>query len=130
LKELRGAKKWAPKKETMGTKDPIDFASALERIGNDESFLKELLDLYILTFESKREELSVSLERKDFKALREVGHSLKGSSANLSLIPLQELAYRIETAGREEDIVAAGETLTLLDQEFKRLKEFILEKSS
>jgi len=68
----------------MEKNDPIDFASALERIGNDESFLKELIDLYIKTFESKREELSVALEEEDFKAIREIGHNLKGSSANLS----------------------------------------------
>ena len=112
----------------METNNPIDFASALERIGNDESFLKELIDLYIATFEAKREEVSAAIERRDFKAIREVGHSLKGSSANLSLIPLQELSCRMETAGREEDIPKAREILILLDQEFQRLKDFIPEK--
>jgi len=38
------------------SKSPIDLSSVLERIGGDESFLKELLNLYIEDFSEKFEE--------------------------------------------------------------------------
>ncbi len=113
------------KKETMENKNPIDYPSALQRIGNDESFLKELIDLYILTFESKRKELSRALEEKNFDAIRTIGHTLKGSSANLSLLPLQEISFQLETAGKEADVAKVAGTLELLELEFERLKAFV-----
>jgi HPt (histidine-containing phosphotransfer) domain-containing protein len=119
----------ADKKETMDNKEPIDYPSALQRIGNDESFLKELIDLYIMTFESRRAELFRALAEKNFDEIRTIGHTLKGSSANLSLLPLQEVSFQLETAGKEADIVKAAGTLELLEIEFERLKAFVAAKA-
>jgi HPt (histidine-containing phosphotransfer) domain-containing protein len=119
----------AEKKETMENREPIDYPSALQRIGNDESFLKELIDLYITTFESRRAELFRALEEKNFEEIRTIGHTLKGSSANLSLLPLLEVSCQLETAGKEADIVKAAGTLKLLELEFERLKAFVSAKA-
>lgn len=113
----------------MESRDPIDYPSALQRICNDESFLKELIDLYIVTFESKRQELSLALEEKNFEKIRTMGHTLKGASGNLSLLPLQEASSQLETAGREADIAKAMKSAELLEFEFQRLKSFVLAKT-
>ncbi len=107
---------------------PIDFASALERVEGDKSFLEELLDLYFEDFSEKYERLQKALEQKNFDLIRELGHSLRGSSANLSLTFLQETSFHLEKAGRERNAEKAKKALAFLDQEFKKLKDFLSKK--
>jgi len=109
---------------------PIDYSSALERIGGDRELLEELLELYVQDFQEKYSLLQKAINQKDYNQIREVGHSLKGSSANLSLIPLNKASFIMETAGREKNIENAEKALALLDQEFKRLQNFLSEKNS
>jgi len=104
---------------------PIDYPSALARIGDDASFLSELLELYTLDFEAKCQKLGSAIEAEDFPAIQELGHSLKGASANLSLPFLQRASYDMETAGRDKDIQKAQESLSELQKEFTNLKDFI-----
>ncbi|MFC2163495.1 Hpt domain-containing protein [Acidobacteriota bacterium] len=101
---------------------PIDYPSALARIGNDESFLKELLELYSMDFDAKQEELKNAIERTDFTSMHEIGHSLKGSSANLSLPYLQKAAFEMEAAGKDGDIERAKKALDELLEAFQGLK--------
>jgi len=107
---------------------PIDFSSALERIGNDESFLVELLDLYKMDFGAKIEGIQNAIIQEDFVSLQELGHSLKGSSANLSLPYLQDAALQMESAGRDRNLDKAKGALDSLNQEFQNLQEFLAAK--
>ncbi len=107
---------------------PIAYQSALERVGGDESFLGELLDLYFEDFPQKIEKLQVAIENKKFELIRKLGHGLKGSSSTLSLTFLQEASSQMEMAGGDKDIVKANKSLALLEQEFKRLRDFLSKK--
>lgn len=108
---------------------PIDYPSALARIGNDESFLKELLELYLMDFEAKQDELITAIDGMDFISIQEIGHSLKGSSANLSLTFLQKAAYEIELAGKDRDIEKAKLAREELLQAFQSLKTHLASKN-
>jgi HPt (histidine-containing phosphotransfer) domain-containing protein len=103
----------------------IHYPSALERIGGDKEFLEELLDIYMEEFESQVSVLDSALESQDFRAIQEIGHSLKGASANLSLMRLGEQAFRIETAGREGDIESARRGTDAMKVEFQNLKDHL-----
>ena len=109
---------------------PIAYQFALERVGGDESFLEELLDLYLEDFPQKIEQLQMAIEQKKFELIRKLGHSLKGSSATLSLTFLQEASSQMEMAGGDKDIVKANKLLTFLKREFKRLEDFLSEKKA
>lgn len=104
---------------------PINRTEALERIGGDPDFLKELLGIYEEEFLLRIKELRRVVNGKEFTAIRELGHSLKGSSANLSLPGLQQAALGLETAGQAQDIEQARSALTSLEKEFERLKKFL-----
>ncbi len=104
---------------------PIDFPSVMERIGGDTSFLQELLQLYFQEFADKQKLLELALSQGDATKIKEVGHSLKGASANLSLGSLQKLGLTIETAGRQGDLEKAEEAIRALGGEFQRLKAFL-----
>ncbi|MFQ5722325.1 MAG: Hpt domain-containing protein [Candidatus Aminicenantales bacterium] len=114
--------------DSQNSKSPIDLSSVLERIGGDESFLQELLNLYTEDFSEKFEELKQAIDQQNFEAIQKIGHTLKGSSANLSLNSLQEASFEMEKAGREKNIEMARQTLSLLDNEFQRLREFLKNK--
>lgn len=110
-------------------KNPIDMSSVLERIGGDESFLYELLKLYTQDFLERFEELKKAVNDENYDTIQKLGHTLKGSSANLSLTSLQEASYEMEKAGRENNIERAKENLIILEQEFQRLKKFLSQKN-
>ncbi len=109
--------------------EPIDLPSALERVGDDKEFLDSLLDMFTEDFIEKSGRLRKAVLGKDFGAVGEIGHSLKGASSNLSLLPLQEACFQMERAGRDQDIRLAEEALTMMDKEFGRLKEFLASRN-
>jgi HPt (histidine-containing phosphotransfer) domain-containing protein len=102
----------------------IDLESALERTGDDMEFLKELLEMFMEDFNPKCQELEEAIQAKNFTGIKEIGHYLKGSSANLSLMQLREAAYQMEVSGKDENLEKAKSTLEVLRKEFARLEEY------
>jgi HPt (histidine-containing phosphotransfer) domain-containing protein len=104
---------------------PIDFCEVLERIGGDELFLQELLKIYFQEFSAKRTLLQEAIAQGNFTLIQELGHSLKGASANLSLASLKKVCFSLEIAGREKKIEQAQNALRALETEFQRLKDYL-----
>jgi HPt (histidine-containing phosphotransfer) domain-containing protein len=107
---------------------PINKEEALARIGGEEEFLNELLEIYRNEFQKRSAELKKAISEKDFQTIREDGHSLKGASANLSLPALRETALETEMAGKNQDLEAARKALKKLKAEFDRLQKFLSQK--
>jgi CheY-like chemotaxis protein len=114
------AKKKSPN-ETL----PIDLVSVMERIGGDASFLNQLIDLYIEEFVAKYELLRKAVKQRDFKAIETIGHSLKGSSGNLSLNGLYVISSDLEVSGKEKDTEQVTILLERLIKEFGKLQDFL-----
>jgi len=104
---------------------PIDFDEVLNRIGGDSSFLMELLTIYFQEFDDKKHLLEEAIASQDYIQVCELGHSLKGSSANLGLARLQRVALSLEIAGREKRIRPAQEAIRALEAEVQTLKTFL-----
>ncbi|MCR4396272.1 MAG: Hpt domain-containing protein [Candidatus Saccharicenans sp.] len=105
--------------------DPINREEVLERIGGDEAFLKELLNIYNEEFNAKYQELEKAIQDKNFQNIREAGHYLKGAAANLSLPGLREASWKMEQAGQAQDLEAARQALRSLKNEYQRLREYL-----
>jgi HPt (histidine-containing phosphotransfer) domain-containing protein len=103
----------------------IDYPEVLERIGGDTAFLQELLNIYFTEFAEKQTLIKEAIGQSNFTMIKELGHSLKGSSANLSLVSLRQASFDLETAGREKKLEAAVIALRSLETEFQRLKDFL-----
>lgn len=112
------------KVKSSASPPPIDISSAMERIGGDESFLHELIDIYIEDFIQKHKRLEKAIDYEDFKAITEIGHSLRGSSANLSLNGLYDVCAGIELSGKKKDIEQSRFLFIRLNEEFVKLKDF------
>ena len=104
---------------------PIDLPSVLERIGGDENFLQELLDIYVEDFIEKYAKLKQAIERSDFISIKEIGHSLRGSSGNLSLNGLHRTCEYIELSGSEKNIQKAKYMFIQLNKEFEKFKNIL-----
>jgi CheY-like chemotaxis protein len=104
---------------------PINLPEVMERIGGDEAFLQELIDIYIEDFVEKYAKLKKAIESRDFQAIKVIGHSLRGSSGNLSLNGLLDTSTDMEQSGKEQDIEKAKLLFIKLNMEFERLKDFL-----
>lgn len=100
---------------------PIDLPSVMDRIGGDENFLQKLIDIYIEDFIEKYAKLKQAIERSDFNEIKKIGHSLRGSSGNLSLNGLHHISENIELSGKEENIQQAKLLFIQLNTEFEKL---------
>jgi|Deesub1362B_J571_1020462.scaffolds.fasta_scaffold00001_400 HPt (histidine-containing phosphotransfer) domain-containing protein len=100
----------------------FDLNSALERTGGDEAFLRELLVLYNDEFKTKLPELKSAWKAKNYQEIKEISHSLKGASANLSLLSLQKICWELEQAGKDEDEDKIKSLLTKLEKEYEKVK--------
>ena len=103
---------------------PIDMETALERTGDDKEFLFDLIEIFMEDFDPKVAELKSAVNDQDFTSIQEIGHYLKGSSANLSLMQIRETSYQIEIAGKENDLEKARENLELLGKEYIYFKDY------
>jgi len=106
----------------------MNYRDALERIGGDEPFLEELLNLYLDDFVAKSVRIQNAIDQQNFRQIEELGHGLKGASAILSLGPLEKASFELEMAGHERDIQKAREIPSLLKQEVERLKDFLAKR--
>lgn len=109
----------------FAAEEPMDVPSALERIGGDEDFLRELLDLFLTDFSEKFIQLQRAVADGNFSLIREVGHSLKGASGNLSLLQLQKISQSLERAGKENNLEEAEKRLPELPASIQSLKDFL-----
>ncbi len=62
----------------------IDLKDVLERVQDDKELLAELFDIYQEDFVVKRQALGEAITAKDITKIKEIAHSMKGSSGNIS----------------------------------------------
>ena len=87
-----------------------------------------LLDTFIADSEAKVDEIGTIISGGDAEALRQVAHSIKGSSGNVCATSLSEIARQLEAMGKDGDISGAPEVYEALKVEFVIIKDILLNK--
>ena len=106
-------------------KDIFDRDELLERIGEDEELMNELIELFKEDYPEKIVDIQQGLESGDAESVRKSAHGLKGSAGNLSFNALSERAKNIELAAKSEDLDTAAAEFTLLMEELDKLLPLI-----
>ena len=106
-------------------KPAFDMDHAREVTDGDMEFLNELIEIFKADYSEKLAGIFRAIEEKDFKALDESAHSLKGSSGNLGLTSVYELSYKLEKMGKAKNIEGANKTFKQLEEELERFKNFV-----
>jgi len=83
------------------TMEQLDFQKIADELEFDLEDVEMLIEVFI---ESALESLALlehGIKNKDFKEIYESAHAIKGSSANLTLMEISNLAKNIESSARE-----------------------------
>ncbi len=102
--------------------DIIDLPDVLERVQDDKELLLELLDIFQEDFVSKRQALAEAIAKKDFTKIKEIAHSMKGASGNISAKRMYATCLQLEQAGRDKNPVGMEDLFKTINGQFEEVK--------
>jgi len=105
----------------------IDVNDVLERVQDDRELFLELLDIFNEDFAQKRKSLSDFIEKSDFQEIKDIIHSIKGASGNISAKAMHASCSEIEKLAEKQDINKLSEVIEKLDDQFAELQARIKE---
>ena len=108
-------------------KNIFDYQDAIERVG-DEELLYELLDDFLEFADEILTDLQKAVKENNSIMVRNSGHTLKGTAANLSLHNLSDVGLEIETAGKRELTERYDDLYSKLVETVKEFQKFMQEK--
>jgi HPt (histidine-containing phosphotransfer) domain-containing protein len=79
----------------------------LARVARNKKLYLKLLRRVAADAPDIKEKMNAAVMSGDFNSLREQAHSIKGSSANLSVTDVYASAQQLEQAAKEEDMTGA-----------------------
>lgn len=108
----------------------FDRADLVERMGGYDEGIDEFMhQLPVFLAQDIKELKSVmdkALDKEDLEGILSGAHKIKGMCANASAERVREAAYRMESAAREGDLDTVRSLFSLLEQEEKRLREYLV----
>ena len=105
----------------------IDFKNQADEIGIDVNTLANLYRLFIEQTEIDIRQLEEAISIKEIRKVKEIGHSIKGSSLNLELIDFSNMAGDIEIFAEDEAWGKLAGILLKFCKSFNDLKSFLNE---
>ena len=105
--------------------DVIGELRSLQSSANDD-FFNHLIDLFIEETPQRLSAIRKAVVSSDPISLAREAHALKGSSAHLGATRMNAICEILEEQGRNGSIAGAGTLLTVLDEEFLRVREALL----
>lgn len=106
--------------------DHFDIDSLADLKDIMEEDFQMLIDTFIADSQAKVEEIGGLVTGDDPEALRQVAHSIKGSSGNVCATALSEIARQLEAMGKEGDMSGAPAAYEALKTEFAVSKDILL----
>ncbi|MEM9102089.1 MAG: Hpt domain-containing protein [Pseudomonadota bacterium] len=107
----------------------LNILNELKELMEDEFVV--LLDAFIQDGELRVEELKNAIVASDAEEVKKVAHSFKGSSSNLGVTLLSQECFKMETMGRDGQLMQAQEQLERIEAAYLRsvsvLKQLIAE---
>ena len=102
--------------------DIIDLPDVLNRVQDDKELLLELLDIYQEDFILKRQALGEAIAAKDLAKIKEVAHSMKGASGNISAKRMYQSCLQLEQLAKNQDVSGMEELVKAIDTQFEEVK--------
>lgn len=108
---------------SAGQREVFDRSQMLERLGNDEELLVEILDLFVQDAPTQLANLTTAIQTREDELVTRHAHTLKGQAANIAAARMKEVSYEMETAAREGDLDRATTLLPRVQEVFDELLE-------
>jgi CheY-like chemotaxis protein len=74
----------------------VDLKRLYTVVGNDMSFLNELVDAYVQTAQETFTDLKAALAREDKEGIARTAHKLKGASSNMCMFSVSDMSSMLE----------------------------------
>jgi len=103
------------KPAVASSEDLIDWDKMYQRYQQREAFILKLLQTVLLNEQNTAERILGAMAQKDFAALRERAHALKGMAGNIFAGDLLQQAKQTENLSRQQDPAALDAAERLLD---------------
>lgn len=101
----------------------LESLDMLREVMDDE--FSDLMQVYIEDSRQRLPLLTQALQQQDAKQLRELAHSFKGASSNISANVLAKLCYQLEMAGREELLAGADALIAAIEAEYLEVETLL-----
>ncbi len=108
----------------------IDWERLSQISDEDEEFQLELLNMLAADVTEQIIIIGSAIERKSSKELQELGHYLKGSTANVGVESMASIAKQLEAAGKAEQFEPAKSCLAALTTQQHQLLAYLATKAA
>lgn len=108
-------------------KKVIDLPEVMERVQDDKELLLELFEIFTNDYLQKTQILRSAIVKKNFEEIKDIVHSIKGASGNISAKAVHATCISIEEFCAKKDIAGVEVALPLMDGHFKELRECMAE---
>jgi HPt (histidine-containing phosphotransfer) domain-containing protein len=105
--------------------EPVNLERLNELARGDTEFKREILQVFTEDALTFMEELKLALSAGDCVTIARRAHQLKGSSATLSIRMMPELAARLESQAKNNQLLDAAELVTELEKILERIQVFM-----
>ncbi|MEA1948612.1 MAG: Hpt domain-containing protein [Thermodesulfobacteriota bacterium] len=105
--------------------EPIDMAEVMGILDGDKELLIECFDELLNSMPQTLAEIQSAIEQGNALSLDEAAHKLKGSLIYMAAAHAADVAYQLETMGKEQNLGSADDTFKTLSYECEKVKEFM-----
>ncbi len=99
----------------------MDIKKLAENLDLDLEDFNEIFEIYMETTSSELQELKAALQDGDAERAHEKSHSIKGSSGNLGLDELYELAKQIDDRTRVNSLNGLEDMVSAFYERYEKL---------
>ncbi len=105
----------------MEGKVVFDKEKALNIIGDDEEFLREIVEIFLIDIPQQVSEIKKAVNSRNGDALEKSSHKLKGAVSNFGENATFKTALKLETIGKENRLDNVEEIYGILVDDVERL---------
>jgi len=102
----------------------IDWHGLVEGLG-DEELVKEMILIFFTDVKERIKMLTEAIKACDTSGIESYAHALKGAAAIVGAKQFSDIAYRLECAGREENMAVATPLFDELKAESEKVVTFL-----
>ncbi len=100
----------------------FDLEQLEQLAGNDKSFQKELLTMFVEDIDNSLGQLAAAIAGEEPEGVRELAHYIKGASANVGAVGMAKTAAQIEKRAKAGSLQGASNSLRQLQALHKEVK--------
>jgi len=104
---------------------PIDMEEIMEILDDDKELLIECFDELLNSMPQTLAEIQSAIKEGNASSLDEAAHKFKGALRYIAAGTAADVAYQLETMGKEENLSLADNIFSTLCEECEKVKDFM-----